>query len=226
MKTGEVSFSRVLLALLLVAIGVQGLLLASRDRPEADAILPAPAFGVGDTLRTLAGETEEGSTAVIPLETGAGSATVLYAFHPECAYCDSIAPAWSRYPSIDDVGGTRVRRLAVTMDIPGPALAYATRFGWKMDVLSMSRLTPADRDYSLLAKTPWIFVFDAGGVLRFQGHGSDLELAEEAVLGLVGSPIPGSHPGPRGRQDPGSQRSPGRRQPRWGGRQPRSGGQP
>ena len=181
-------FARILLALLVVAIGVQGVLLLNRTLPEGDAAGPAPAVGVGDTLHALAGEMAAGSTTVIPLATGAGSATVLYAFHPECAYCDSIAPAWSRYPSTDDAGGARVRRLAVTMDLPEPALAYAARFGWKMEVLSMSRLTPADRDYSLLAKTPWIFVFDSGGVLRFQGHGTDLELAEEAVRSLGGSP--------------------------------------
>ncbi len=180
--------SKVLLALLLLAIGVQGVLLVRRSDPDVNAAGPAPAIGVGDTVHALAGKTAPGSTTVIPLATGTGSATVLYAFHPECAYCDSIAPAWSRYPSTDDVGGARVRRLAVTMGLPKPAGAYAARFGWKMDVLSMSRLTPADRDYTLLAKTPWIFVFDSGGVLRFQGHGTDLELAEEAVRKLGGKP--------------------------------------
>ena len=76
--------------------------------------------------------------------------------------------------------------MAVTMDLPEPALAYAARFGWKMDVLSMSQLTPADRDYSLLSRTPWIFVFDSAGVLRFQVHGTDVELAEDAVRRLGG----------------------------------------
>ncbi len=186
MKTKNVRLSTLLLALLLVAIGVQGVLLLSRTRPEGDAPAPVPALGVGDRVHALAGETAEGTTRVIPMETGTGSATVLYAFHPECPYCDSIAPAWSLFPPTDDAGGTLVRRLAVTMDLPEPALAYAARFGWQMDVLSMSRLTPADRDYSLLAKTPWIFVFDSGGVLRFQGHGTDLEVAEAAIHGLGG----------------------------------------
>ncbi|MCY4573248.1 MAG: hypothetical protein OXF01_10660 [Gemmatimonadetes bacterium] len=188
METRNARFAKVLLALLLVAIGVQGALLLSRTLPESDAAAPVPALGVGDTVYALAGETAAGSTTVIPLVTGTGSATVLYAFHPECAYCDSIAPAWSRYAASDVVGGASVRRVAVTMDLPEPALAYAAHFGWKMDVLSMSRLTPADRDYSLLAKTPWIFVFDSSGVLRFQTHGTDLNLAEDAVQRLGGAP--------------------------------------
>lgn len=179
-------YSKVLLALLIAAIGVQGILLVSRRHPEGDAVQPAPALGVGDTVRALSGRTAAGSTTVIPLAAGDARATVLYAFHPECAYCDSIAPAWSRYAPGDDADGTRVRRLAVTMDLPEPALSYAARFGWKMDVLSMSQLTPADRDYSLLARTPWIFVFDSAGVLRFQVHGTDMELAEEAIRGLGG----------------------------------------
>ena len=181
-ETNTVRFSKALFVLLLLAIGVQGALILSRTRPEADAASPVPPLGVGDTVHALAGETAAGSTRVIPMAGGTGAATVLYAFHPECPYCDSIAPAWSHYPSTDDAGS--VRRLAVTMDLPEAAVDYAERFGWKMDVLSMSRLTPADRDYSLLAKTPWIFVFDSGGVLRFQGHGTELELAEAAVRRL------------------------------------------
>ncbi len=192
METRNTRPSRVLLGLLAVAIGVQGIVLASRQLRERDAVrIPpavAPALGVGDTVSAVAGEIRAGETKVIPVATGSGKATVVHAFHPECAYCDSIAPAWSRYASREDAGTILVRRLAVTMDLPVPAMAYAARFGWKMDVLSMSRLTPADRDYALLAKTPWIFVFDSAGVLRYQGHGGDLEQAEEAVRRLGGGP--------------------------------------
>ena len=192
MDTRNARTSRVLLGLLAVAIGAQGIVLASRWLGGAGAV-PVPAavataLGVGDTVSAVAGETRSGTTKVIPVAAGPGQATVVYAFHPECAYCDSIAPAWSRYASREDAGTIQVRRFAVTMDLPEPAGAYAARFGWKMDVLSMSRLTPADRDYTLLAKTPWIFVFDSAGVLRFQGHGADLEQAEDAVRGLGGGP--------------------------------------
>ena len=77
-----------------------------------------------------------------------------------------------------------VQRIAVTNDSVGPAVAYAERFGWNVEVLSVAELTPGDREYSLFSRTPWVFVFDSAGVLRFDGHGRRLEQMIQVIAAL------------------------------------------
>ena len=73
----------------------------------------------------------------------------------------------------------------MTRDSYDAAAAYATRFGWQVELLSVSRLARTDEEYSLISKTPWVFVFDSQGVLRFQDHGGQLERLEGAVGAML-----------------------------------------
>jgi len=84
----------------------------------------------------------------------------------------------------DRASGSLVQRIAVTNDSVGPAVAYAEGFGWNVEVLSVEELTPGDRAYSLFSRTPWVFVFDSAGVLRFDGHGRRLEPMMQAIDAL------------------------------------------
>ncbi len=173
-----------LLFLLVAGIGSQIVLAVSRAQ-EGDPP-PAPATGlvVGDTLPALTGSLEGDAPTTIPLATDAGIATVLYIFHPDCVHCHAVAPEWAEHFSADHNDWPVVQRIAVTNDSVGPAVAYAERFGWNVDVLSVKNLTPADRELSLFFRTPWVFVFDSAGVLRFDGHGRRLGQMIQAIEAL------------------------------------------
>ena len=173
------------LVLLVLAVFGQVLYLVIRKRPVEDAVAAGPTVLVGDTVGSLAGYVEEDVLALVPLDGDPGTVTVLYAFHSECAFCDDVAPAWASHFATAGPSGRRVRRIAVTRDLPGPAATYAEQFGWQVDLLSVSQLAETSREYSLVSRTPWVFVFDADGVLRFHDHGGELERVEQAVASIA-----------------------------------------
>lgn len=173
-----------LLFLLVAGIGSQIVLAVSRAQQAAPPSAPATGLVVGDTLPALTGSLEGGALTTIPLATDAGIATALYVFHPDCVHCHAVAPEWAEHFSADHTAGQVVQRIAVTNDAVVPAVAYAERFGWNVDVLSMEDLTPADREFSLFSRTPWVFVFDSAGVLRFDGHGRRLGQMIQAIEAL------------------------------------------
>ncbi|MCY3923372.1 MAG: hypothetical protein OXG27_13410 [Chloroflexi bacterium] len=173
-----------LLFVLLVGIGGQSVLAVSRARQASLPSEPVGDIVVGDTLLALTGSLEGNVPATIRFATDAGIATVLYVFHPDCVHCHAVAPEWAEHLSADHTNRPKVRRIAVTNDSVGAAAAYAERFGWDVDVLSVEKLTPADREFSLFFRTPWVFVFDSVGVLRFEGHGRRLEQMIHALDAL------------------------------------------
>ena len=174
-----------LLAGLIVGIAAQVFLVASRIPYEADTAIPAAPLVVGDTVHSLAGSTIDGVAKCVRFTMKTETVTVLYSFHPECAHCHPVAPAWAKHFSNDSTSASYVRRIAVTEASPEAAAAYARRFGWNVELLSVSSLEPSDREYFLLSRTPWVFVFDSGGVLRFHDHGSELEQIDDAVLTIA-----------------------------------------
>lgn len=74
----------------------------------------------------------------------------------------------------------------MTLEDPETAALYSKRFGWNVDVLSTTQLALGDREVSLVDRTPWLFVFDFAGVLRYQGHGADLEQMETVARSIAG----------------------------------------
>ena len=173
-----------LLLLLVAGIVGQTVLAASHARHASTPSAPASAMAVGDTLPALAGNLDGSVPTTVRLATDSGMATVLYVFHPDCVHCHAVAPEWAEHFSADHTNGPLMQRIAVTNDSVGPAVAYAERFGWNVDVLSVAQLTPGDREYSLFSRTPWVFVFDSAGVLRFDGHGRRLEQMIQAIDAL------------------------------------------
>ncbi|MCY3677074.1 MAG: hypothetical protein F4Z31_13600 [Gemmatimonadetes bacterium] len=170
------------LVLLLCGVFAQALLVIGHTRDAEEPFAAAPAVLVGDTLATLSGQLPDGTSTVVPLTADPGTMTVLYSFHPECEHCDTVAPVWaSHFASADPT----VRRIAVTADLHEPAVTYAARFGWSVDLLSVSQLGLTDREYSLVSRTPWLFAFDWNGVLRFQGHGSELDRVKQVVAAMA-----------------------------------------
>ena len=183
----------VLFLLVLAVIG-QGLYVIARQDPARNTVAAASTVLVGDTVASLSGYLNDDVPAVVSLDGDPGTVTVLYAFHSECAFCDDVGPAWASHFAAVPEPGSGVRRIALTRDPPGPAAAYAEHFRWRVDLLSVSQLAETSREHSLVSRTPWVFVFDSEGVLRFHDHGAELERIERAVASLS-SLGAGSQPG-------------------------------
>ena len=177
-------YQDVVLFLLVLVVIAQAVHVAVRPGPAADGVALEQGVLVGDTLQALTGHDDEGVLAMVPLDADPGTVTVLYAFNSECAFCDEVAPEWASHFEAPEPSAKTVRRIAVTRDLPGPAATYAARFGWQVDLLSISQLAETSRESSLISRTPWVFVFDSDGVLRFQDHGAELQRMEEAVAAL------------------------------------------
>ena len=173
-----------LLFLLVAGVGSQAVLAVSRAQQATPSPATAAEMVVGDTLLALTGSLGGDVPTTIRLATDAGIPTILYVFHPDCVHCHAVAPEWAEHFAADQTDRPFAHRIAVTNDSVGPAVAYAERFGWDVDVLSSEALTPADPMYPLFARTPWVFVFDSAGVLRFDGHGRRLEQMIEAIDAL------------------------------------------
>lgn len=174
-----------MLIVLFAGVAVQLSVATGRLRSLDFTVVPAPQLAVGNSVRALAGLAADGSSEQLVLADGGGTVTVLYAFHPDCAHSDTVAEEWARYFAGEHVGLPGTRRLAVTRDLPESASAYAERFGWDVELLSIPNLTPSDVKYSLVSRTPWVFVFDSDGVLRFHDHGGELERVEQAVQSIA-----------------------------------------
>lgn len=174
-----------LLAALLAGVAVQLSVAAGHLRPLDLSVVSAPPLSVGDAVGGLAGLAADGSPSRLGLAETGRTATVLFAFHPDCVHSDTVAEDWARHFAGDGPAMTGARTLAVTRATAGAAAAYAQRFAWDVELLSMPNLSRSDMKYSLVSRTPWVFVFDSEGVLRFQDHGGELERAAQAVAAMA-----------------------------------------
>lgn len=178
------------MSLLILCALAQAAVLVGRGGPDGNSTAPTR-FLLGDTLARLDGLAVDGSEDVLAIPMQAGVATVVYAFSSECAHCDDVAPDWASHFGKPSREG--VRRVAITRDRPDAAASYAERFGWDIRILSMPDLSATDRRSFFVSRTPWLHVFDRHGTLRFQGHGSALDRADEMAASLAPSPVqPGS----------------------------------
>lgn len=160
-----------LLAVLLLGLATQMSGVASRKLGTTDPVRKvqlgqAAPLALGDTLRSLAG-------------------TVVYAFDSECEHSHAVAPAWAEHFAAAPTT-PRLRRLAVTLEDSETAARYSKRFGWHVEVLGTAQLPLGGLEVSLVNRTPWLFVFDFAGVLRYQGHGADLERMEAVARSIAG----------------------------------------
>lgn len=175
----------IVLTILVLGVAAQVLFAAQRARSLDGLANPATQLAVGDALPVLEGVGTDGSPLAVPLANDEGAVTVLFAYHSECVHSDTVASDWTSFFADGTWGADGIRTLALTRDLPGPAVSYAERFGWDVDLLSTPDAVPSDIRHSLVSRTPWVFVFDAGGVLRFQGHGGELDLVEQAVESIM-----------------------------------------
>lgn len=177
-------FQDALLALLIVGIAAQTWMAAGRTTGgDARSGLIEP-LAVGDTVPLLTGYNEAAAPVTVLLDDEEARVTVVYSFHPDCPHSRTWGPEWARH--FDQVGAVDngVRRIVLTLEGPSSGQSFAEQFGWEAELLSVAGLGQQHRLYSLVSRTPWVFVFDAHGVLRFDGHGGQLEQVEAAVSRL------------------------------------------
>lgn len=174
----------VLLALLVVGMAVQ-IWIATGRIPDGDdrSGLMEP-LSVADTVRILTGYTQHGAPVTISLDNETATVTVIYSFHPDCAHSRTWGPEWARHFDEARASNAGVRTILLTLDSPSSGQDFADRLGWEAELLSVHGLSPQQREFSLVSRTPWVFVFDSDGVLRFDGHGSQLGQVEAAVSRL------------------------------------------
>ena len=177
-------YQDVVLSLLLLVVVAQAVHVVVRPDPAADGVAPAPGVLVGDTVGTLTGYLGDGVPGIVPLDADPGTVTVLYAFNSECAFGDDVAPEWAGHFTSAAPPGTKIRRIAVTRDLPEAAATYAERFGWEVDLISVARTSQSSRESFLVSRTPWIYVLDSDGVLRFHDHGAELNRMEQAIAAI------------------------------------------
>jgi len=186
-RVAEVPFAtashvlRAALALALLAMAIQVAWIARHLSSPARPGSPAR-LAVGGTVRFLNGTTEDGERTQIRLASSQGGATIVYAFHPECRLGDAVAPEWAK--RFGAPVGSGMRRIAVSRARPAAAAAYGKGAGWQVEVISVAQLEPTAQGRLLASRTPWVFVFDSSGVLRYDGHGDDLGGAERALRAL------------------------------------------
>ena len=79
------------------------------------------------------------------------------------------------------------RVVSLTLDPDSVALAYAARMGFTVPTFVIQDDPAAGSGLGLkvAGSTPWLFVADARGVVVFEGHGSKLTEADEAISALV-----------------------------------------
>lgn len=172
-----------------VQIGIVADGLLSRSPGTAGA-----ALSLGDTVHALAGSKNDGQLTTARFGQGPGAVTVLYAFHSECVHSREVAPRWAAHFAEERLAEDRsdaseIRRIAVTREAQEIAAAHAQHFGWSVHVTSLPLAVPNAQVppgivASLLSRTPWVFVFDADGVLKYHGHGNDLEELAHSVRAL------------------------------------------
>lgn len=178
-------FQDALLTLLVAGILVQIWLAVGRVPGGTDRSGLTEPLGLGDTVPRLTGYTEHSTPVTVSLVDGTAPVTVIYSFHPECAHSRTWGPSWARHFQNAWAIDAGVRRIVLTVDGPPSGQDFAKHFGWKAELLSVAGMNPLQREYFLVSRTPWVFVFDTHGVLRFDGHGSQLERVEAAVSSLL-----------------------------------------
>jgi hypothetical protein len=175
-KSGMVVAGLVLLAAVQV-----GAIVATVRRAPAPVRLPDLAMGA--RIRAVPGRDSLGRPFSLAFPRPVPEWTVLLAFSPECAWCDSVAPRWKRWS--ERVTG-RLKVVALTAAEPPAALGYVHSHQWQVHVLlTVDSARTGDLARQLTRKTPWFFLIDRTGALRFSGHGNDIGLVDSIVTASV-----------------------------------------
>jgi hypothetical protein len=164
--------TRVAGAVLMVAALFQGGVILNRATagPGPAARPPLVFQSLGDTLGSLQVLAEGGSRKAWRAGSAEAAWTVVMAFRSDCVPSRNAAPAWREW-----LGRPHpVKAVAVTRDSLSVARRYRDSEGWAVPVLSVNGARRGTPEHLLVARTPWLFLVDPQGIVRYQGDGTSL----------------------------------------------------
>ena len=155
-----------LIAILLLAAAAQAGVLFSRLSPPKNGYERIEIGQVVPPLKAVAPDGREES-----IRWSAARLSILLVFHPECGFCEQVAPAWRDWTNQAPVRG---RVLLITADSPSAASDFATEHGWNAGPYT---LPPGQLDGVaawVSRRSPWIYVVGNDRRLVYEGHGAKL----------------------------------------------------
>ncbi|MBW3572886.1 MAG: peroxiredoxin family protein [Gemmatimonadetes bacterium] len=161
-------------ALVLVALAQLALLSSGMMRKEAPRPPRPDPVRVGDQVGELPGHMD-GAPARVALRRSDQRWTAVLAFASDCVHCETVAPDWSNWLRKEHA----FEVIGISRDAPQDAAAYRGHHGWRMRILNVPRGDA--RTGFLVSRTPWVFLFDDRGVLRYEGHGRSVASVDSIV---------------------------------------------
>jgi len=175
-KSGPVVVGLVLLAMVQV-----GAIVVSASRTTARPGTRPPDLALGDAIPEVRGRDSLSRILSVPLQRSSPGWTVLLAFSPTCAWCDSVAPRWRIWTRNVE---NRAHLVGIASADPSAALTYVHGHGWKLgDLIVVDSGLTGVLGRQLTRKTPWLFLFDSTGALRYSGHGNEVGTID-SLLGI------------------------------------------
>lgn len=164
-------------ALLLLTVA-QGGVLVHRMLDAPSSVNPRP-FRMGDTLTFLNGRMN-GANSTLRIQRPDGQWTALLTFASDCIHCQAVAPAWHEW--LTDHHDLNVTVIAVTKDTQQIGSQFLSEYDIRVPLLSIAANDEVARAF--VSRTPWLFLFDADAVLRYEGHGSTVFAVDSLVSAL------------------------------------------
>lgn len=176
--------TRVVGVALVVTALVQGGLIWKRSVAASPPPRPPLVFQrVGDRLEDVRVVAEDGTRRAWGPGRSEGRWTLVMSFRSGCVPSQSAAPVWRSW--LDR--GHPVAAVAITRDSIATARSYRDSVGWTVPVMSVNGAQRGSPEHLLVARTPWLFVVDPEGVIRFQAAGTSLA----AVDAFIAQHVPG-----------------------------------
>lgn len=158
-------------------------MLATRFRAQPIPPSSPISISLGDLVPRFTGIDSTGKAAEYLLANDEGAATLVLAFDTDCVHTEAVQKEWRAW-----LGSHRsIRSIAVARDSIGSARAYRDAQRWDLHVFSLDDPRPDTPEHALAARSPWLFVFDHAGALRWEGHGARIAEVEEVLMTLATS---------------------------------------
>jgi thiol-disulfide isomerase/thioredoxin len=138
---------------------------------------------VGYELPALVVEVAPGRDSLVRF--GEGELVILLSFSDSCGHCHTVAPLWKAV--MDSVG---VRRwFAVSRDAAEVAVAFLSKYELNLPLLRVAPPMSGKVGFALTMMTPWVYVVDGKGVVRYTSSGWALRQALRVADSLEREPM-------------------------------------
>jgi hypothetical protein len=127
-------------------------------------------------------------TGIRPLVPASGKRLLaLLVFSPNCPHTATVSSEWARWTA---GAPSDVEVLAISADGLAGAVTYAKTHRWNAAVGSIPEWAESAVSRAMLGRTPWIFLLDELGLVRFDAHGAHLAQLDSAVAAQLDAQPP------------------------------------